>query len=49
MKLLPEDRLWAEIVKRRETLSDGSRWPISKWDYTEWDEALQEYRQRLKK
>ena len=31
-----------EIIKRRETLSDGSIWPMHMWDYTEWEEFLLE-------
>lgn len=43
------DPLWYSIVKRRSRLSCGKEWPVSKWDYTEWDEALSEYSQRSKK
>jgi len=30
------------IIKRRETLSNGKVWPMSEWDYTEFEEFFQE-------
>lgn len=31
-----------EMVLRRREMEDSQPWPRTQWDYTEWEEALQE-------
>lgn len=45
MSLSPDDDLLAEIISRRENECNPP-WPCSEWDYTEWEEAIDEYRRR---
>lgn len=48
-KFLSKKRELLEIIlRRRERLSDGSIWPRSQWDYTEWEEAFEELKTKLK-
>lgn len=39
------DEIFEEILSRRENETDPP-WPRKDWDYTEWEEALQELKER---